>query len=638
MSTPPRNTPTTFFGAVQVVLERLVRWLAALRNANLAGFIFCMLATPGLAFLPFTRYLQSDWSRLAILCLAAMAGSIFLYAWAQRHSRSAGDWVVYFSISLTLAAVVYVALSYAQDISTYPLTLTWSETSRYYYASLFFAKRIYGVDAPPTVLHPSRYLLQAIPFIIADTPLWLHRAWQALLWVTLPALTAWLLAKRMALSNPFLQWMLAGAAFLYLMIGPVYYHLLVPIILMLWGFSTPMKFAAGSNWIRSLILLFMASAWAGISRVNWYPVPGLLAAALIFLEEPIQHTDASDRPFFGLNAAVWRYLLKAALLTVLGAGAALLAQIAYISWSGNQAEQFTTSFTSDLLWSRLLPNPTFAPGILLGIVLVSLPAALIVVGKLLQPFHGAPMLRRVHPLRLLGLMGILLVLLIGGLVVSVKIGGGSNLHNMDAYLVLLVVICASVFSDRLTPDFPADAARSDFRLQLSNRLLQSGLALVILMGTAFTVAPRAPSAPLPDRAQAERGAATIVEAAQAVGERGGQVLFISNRHLLTFHQIRNVALIPDYERVFLMEVAMAGDAAYLTRFYNDLKNHRFALIVSEPLSRQQKGGEGVFGAENDAWVKRVSRYVLCYYEPVKTLRAVQVQLLAPRAAPEAGCP
>jgi len=343
--------------------------------------------------------------------------------------------VVYFSISLTLAAVVYVALSYAQDISTYPLTLTWSETGRYYYASLFFAKRIYGVDTPPTVLHPSRYLLQAIPFIIADTPLWLHRAWQALLWVTLPALTAWLLAKRMALSNPFHQWMLAGAAFLYLMIGPVYYHLLVPIILMLWGFSTPMKFAAGSNWIRSLILLFMASAWAGISRVNWYPVPGLLAATLIFLEEPIQHTDASDRPFFGLNAAVWRYLLKAALLTVLGAGTALLAQIAYISWSGNQAEQFTTSFTSDLLWSRLLPNPTFAPGILLGIVLVSLPAALIVVGKLLQPFHGAPMLRRVHPLRLLGLMGILLVLLIGGLVVSVKIGAsvGSCATQRPAY-------------------------------------------------------------------------------------------------------------------------------------------------------------------------------------------------------------
>lgn len=637
MTTPPFDEPTTPYSSLQAALERLVRWLAALRNVNLAAFIFCVLATPGLTFLPFTRYLQSGWSRLAILYLAAMAGGVFLYAWARRNPRTAGGWTIYFSLSLTLAAVVYVALSYAQDISTYPLTLTWSETSRYYYASLFFAKRIYGVDAPPTVLHPSRYLLQAIPFIIADTPLWLHRAWQALLWVTLPALTAWLLARRMAFNNPFLGRMMAGVAFLYLMIGPVYYHLLVPIILLLWGFSTPLKSASGSNWIRSLILLFMASAWAGISRVNWYPLPGLLAAALIFLEEPIGDADASGGRFLGINLAAWRYLLKTAVLTVLGTGAALLTQIVYISWSGNQAEQFTTSFTSDLLWSRLLPNPTFAPGILLGIVLVSLPAALILVGKLLQPHPGAPLWRRVHPIRLSGLAGILLVLFIGGLVVSVKIGGGSNLHNMDAYLVLLVVICASVFSDRLMPDFPADARRSD-HFRLADQLLKGGLALVILIGTAFTVAPRAPSAPLPDRAQAEMGTATIVEAAQAVGERGGQVLFISNRHLLTFHQIRNVALVPDYERVFLMEVAMAGDAAYLGRFYDDLKNHRFALIVSEPLSRQQKGSEGVFGAENDAWVKRVSRYILCYYAPIKTLRAVQVQLLAPRAAPEAGCP
>ncbi len=637
MTTPPFDKPTTFYNPLQTALERLVRWLAALRKVNLAAFIFCMLATPGLTFLPFTRYLQSGWSRLTVLSIAAMAGGVFLYAWAQRLSRITAGWRLCFALSFTLTAVVYVALSYAQDISTYPLTLTWSETSRYYYASLFFAKRIYGVDAPPSVLHPSRYLLQAIPFIFADTPLWLHRAWQALLWAALPALTAWLLAKRIALNNPFHRWMTAGAAFLYLMIGPVYYHLLVPIILLLWGFSTWSKSAARSNWIRSLLLLLMASAWAGISRVNWYPLPGLLAAALIFLEQPIGDAASPGGKFLGINVAVWRYLLRAALLTVLGTGAALLTQIAYISWSGNQAEQFTTSFTSDLLWSRLLPNPTFAPGILLGIVLVSLPAALIIAGKLLQISDGAPLWRRVHLVRLLGLAGILLALFTGGLVVSVKIGGGSNLHNMDAYLALLIVICAGVYSDRLAPDFPADAARSN-RTQLVDHLLQAGPALVILVGIVFTVAPRAPSAPLPDRVQAEMGATTIVEAAQAVGERGGQVLFISNRHLLTFHHVRNVALIPDYERVFLMEVAMAGDAAYLGRFYDDLKNHRFDLIVSEPLSRQQKGAGDVFGAENDAWVKRVSRYILCYYEPIKTLRAVQVQLLAPRAVSDVGCP
>ena len=37
------------------------------------------------------------------------------------------------------------------------------------------------------------------------------------------------------------------------------------------------------------------------------------------------------------------------------------------------------------------------------------------------------------------LLLILLIFFAGGIVVSVKIGGGSNLHNMDAFLVFLLV-------------------------------------------------------------------------------------------------------------------------------------------------------------------------------------------------------
>ncbi len=38
-----------------------------------------------------------------------------------------------------------------------------------------------------------------------------------------------------------------------------------------------------------------------------------------------------------------------------------------------------------------------------------------------------------------------------------------------------------------------------------------------------------------------------------------------------------------------------------------------------------------FGEENNAWVKWVSVPVLCYYEPVKTIKAMRVQLLIPKA-------
>ncbi len=154
----------------------------------------------------------------------------------------------------------------------------------------------------------------------------------------------------------------------------------------------------------------------------------------------------------------------------------------------------------------------------------------------------------------------------------------------------------------------------------------------------LAVVVRGPAGVPPERQQAQDAIQTIAEAAQATSERGGEVLFISNRHLLALGQIPGVKLVPEYERVFLMELAMAGDQEALGRFYAELKAHRFQLIVSEPLSRTQKGSEEMFGAENDVWVQRVVRYVLCYYEPVKTIRPVQVQLLAPKQEVNSKCP
>ena len=46
---------------------------------------------------------------------------------------------------------------------------------------------------------------------------------------------------------------------------------------------------------------------------------------------------------------------------------------------------------------------------------------------------------------MLGLPAILAVFFVGGLVVSVKIGGGTNLHNMDAYMLILLVVGAYLY-------------------------------------------------------------------------------------------------------------------------------------------------------------------------------------------------
>jgi hypothetical protein len=114
---------------------------------------------------------------------------------------------------------------------------------------------------------------------------------------------------------------------------------------------------------------------------------------------------------------------------------------------------------------------------------------------------------------------------------------------------------------------------------------------------------------------------------------GGEVLFISQRQLLTFNYVQNIPLVPEDELVFLMEMAMSDNAAYMDAFHADVSKRRFAMIVSEPLIIQYQGRSHGFGEENDAWVARVSEPVLCYYEPSIKLDTVGLVLYTPRHDP-----
>ncbi|MBN2547556.1 MAG: hypothetical protein JXB15_00240 [Anaerolineales bacterium] len=612
-------------------LARLGRYIPLIYITAAILFAILIFGSP-------SPYLGGIFARLFLFWLLMLFGATLYQAHCQYKNHRLTGWGQALLVSSLVTSLAYRLASFIPDISTYPFTLSWSEASRYYYASLFFAERIYGLPLPPTVLHPSRYLMQAAPFIISNSPLWLHRAWQVILWLVMPALTAFLLVRRLPLKERTLRWLLAIWIFLFLLIGPVYYHLLVPVAIILWGFQTDEGRASLSGRISSLLAVVLASAWAGISRVNWFPVPGLLAAALYFLTTPIsikQPQSRADTSTDLPSAASYRpsaigsiiiYLLEPAFWTLLGTGIAFAAQALYIIGSGNTAGQFTTSFSSDLLWNRLLPSRTYPVGILPGILLVSLPIILLVQSRLSEA-DSPSCWRRYHPIRLLGLAAILLVLFAGGLVVSVKIGGGSNLHNLDAYLALLLVTAVFLYFQAAAPDSLLPATY-DLPPKSTSKAQKWGILLTLLITAFFTVTARGPSEPLPDQKKIERGLAELTQRAEEASQLG-EVLFISNRQLITFDYI-DVPLVPEYERVFLMEMAMAGDAEYLGRFYDDLKNRRFSLIVIEPSSQTTKGETAVFGEENDAWVKQVLKILLCYYRPEKADRDLNLQLLVPR--------
>jgi hypothetical protein len=588
-------------------------------------FLLSLALFPLLVMGPAGSLLTNLPLRLAVFLLLVLGGAWLMQrAWAGLR----------FPAALLLTALIYGSVyklaSFIPDVSTYPFALSWSEISRYYYASLFFAEKLYGTPLPLSVLHPTRYLMQSLPFLLTHSPLWLHRLWQVILWVGMSGLASGLLWRRLAgarglehtareYSGVRAQGLGLGFvlfSFLFLFQGPVYYHLLVMVSLILWGCDSQRPW-------RTLILVLIASLWAGVSRINWLPVPGMLAAALYFLERPLAAEAPENKPASLPSMA--RYLLPPALWVMLGTAAGTLSQQAYQTLSGNPPELFGSSFSSDLLWYRLLPNPTYPLGILPSAVLVSLPLLLLSAVKLWHTW------RRVHPLRLLGLAGILLVLFAGGVVVSVKIGGGSNLHNLDAYLVLLLVVCGALGLGALRLERPQP---SPFQPRLPAWLEPLLLALTVAIPLAYALTTGG-ALPKRDFAAAESALQAVAQAVAQADQQGGEVLFISQRHLLTLGMLGEITtpLVPDYELVFLMEMAMSGNRFYLDAFQSGLQAQRYALIVSGPLTTNLQGRAHSFGEENDAWVIEVSQPILCYYEPILKLKDPALMLLAPRQSP-----
>jgi hypothetical protein len=306
----------------------------------------------------------------------------------------------------------------------------------------------------------------------------------------------------------------------------------------------------------------------------------------------------------------------------LGTLVALISQAVYIRVTGIEIGRFTSSLSSDLLFYRLLPNATYALGILPAILMASAP-------MFLALWWSRPAwLGRIDAWRGGFLAAALLVLAAGGLLVSLKIGGGSNLHNLDAFLVLLLLIGSSLLLR--AAERTAEPAFQPGLPPFRHVAFLVAIPLVFAVGAGGRWIER-------DFASAVTALAGIRQAAGEAAARGERVLFISQRHLLTFGMVPGIPLEPEYETVFLMEMAMSGNRDYLDRFHSLLEQQTFGLIVVDRLSTALQGRNHNFGEENDAWVTEVSLPLLCSYEFSARFDRPPVDLLVPRADPTA-CP
>lgn len=545
--------------------------------------------------MPFTGRLINSGFQWWLFLICSIASSILL-----KISRSELSMPKAFLTAMLGQAVIFKVFSYIPFISSYPFSTVWSEGSRWYYASLLFSNKIYGVTLAPSFIDFPLDILNSVPFIFGISSILVFRLWSVLLNLGMATATILLLVRRLKIKDRWMRWILTAWCFLFLFQeGSIYPHLLLSVIAVIWGFN------AKKFW-RSLVVIALASFWVGMDRINWYPVPGLLAAALYLLEQPVHE-----------YGSLVQYLKKPFLWFLAGISAALLGWLTVTRVTGSDLRESGSALASLLFWYRLLPNPTYRFGILPAILFVSFPL-LLVIGWAIRKSNW-------HILRLLGLGGILLVFFLGGLVSSIKVGGGSDLHNMDAFTVFLLIIGVTIYFQRFGRDSAVPPRTIPKIIVILTLIINT---LVVIQGVQL----RTPY----DQKLANNVLANLNDAASQAAEKG-EVLFINQRQLISFGLIKSVPLSTDYELVTLMEMVMSNNQPYLDKFHNDLRNHRFNLIVVEAITDRLKGPQYAFGEENDLWIRQVSWPLMCSYETFTTLPMAGVQLFVPRTNQNA-CP
>jgi hypothetical protein len=263
-------------GKTEKLKLTIPRWLAYGLSALLQLGLLAVLLTQDF------QLVNSTVGRLLLAVLAAGGAALLFLATKDASSPQRS-----FITALLVFGALYRVAAFLPELQPGPFALGWSEGSRFYNASLFLSERIYGQKLPLPVLHPSRYLLQAFPFLLGIKSILAHRIWQVLLWLGMSAWGAYLFARRLGKGKDIPIWLLTIWAALFFFQGAVYYHLMVCVILVLLGYRKD------KIW-RTLFFVILASLWAGISRVNWMPLPGLLAGVLYLLDQPLEKKNGFD--------------------------------------------------------------------------------------------------------------------------------------------------------------------------------------------------------------------------------------------------------------------------------------------------------------------------------------------------------
>jgi hypothetical protein len=506
-------------------------------------------------------------------------------------------------------------------VNDYPFALHWSEGNRLWDYSVLFGGSRYNHPAGEAIfvsIDSGRQTLWGLPFLISEIPIWAVRLWSAFL-VTIPyAVLGWVAFART--KNHWVEWVLAGLwTMLFLNQGPIYTPLVLAAILVAFARRRPL-------WI-AIPLLFIAGDYAGSSRYSWRFAPAIWAAMIAFgdaviLFGQVRWQDWVRAASLGL-AGIWTKGLPLLIGVVVGLLPAVVQNSIVPSGSESlgsvenlQGLQAVTT-QHPFLWERLLPNGIYPPGIVIGLSIAVGPLVILLIMLAVLGIWKTSRLQQV--ITVLGLGSLMVV----GVIASAKAGGGTDLHNMDMFLLGLILVAALPWST--------------FSAQLKNILKRQGsmqwVLIAIVLIPAFV--PMVEGKPL-ELPGADRTSFTLsrIQAFVSCAKDHGEVLLMDQRQLLTFGQLGSLPLVDEYEKKFVMNKALQGDEVYFSKFYSDLTEGRFSLIIGEREAvRYKEDGLDTIGdsliEENNAWVTWVSIPLLDHYETVAEFKDAAIELYMP---------
>ena len=618
------ETLQPLFEKMIIFRERLggFRWLLA----------FIVFISP-IWFLQYTQWglvFRDIFIRIVIWSL-----TVFWLAFFIKRGNILLGWTELLAAILLTSSGFMIAVAFI-NVTNYPFSLGWSEGNRMWDYSIMFGRSVYNYPADKPIyalIDVGRQFVGGLAFLIPGLTIETERFWIALT-VVIPYLLLGLAAFRSTRNNLKIWLITTLWVLIFLKQGPIHPPLILCAVATVLLWRSPL-------WL-ALPLIAVTSYIAQASRFTWVFAPGLWIGML-----ELAGAALHDKK---LDANSW---IRAISLGLVGMAGGMYGSKIVGLLTGNPnlstatpletGTSLVSSPTQLLLWYRLLPNETYNIGVLAGLLIATLPL-IVILFYLVFAKKWTPNLWQA-----LAVIVPLLAFLGVGLYISTKIGGGGDLHNMDMFLIGLVFTAVIAWQkgggEWLTTDHNIAVSPVWVKVVLVLLLALPGFQYLPQMRSfspvkdirsliTLTDAPDAKSLELnPSRELTDEALKTIREEIAFAQSQNGAVLFMDQRQLLTFGYIKNVPFIPEYEKKMLMEQSLSSNAEYFQDFYNDLANHRFALIISDPLRNPIKDSSFQFGEENNAWVKWVSNPVLCYYDQKITLKEVGVQLLVPKSEP-----